>query len=232
MSRRISLLPAVTIAVAFLMVWATPASGQGSGRHGLIAQRIDEDARVTLWGNTRPEVAVARDMGKVEDGLQMSHMYLQLRMSPDQEADATRLINRLHDESSAEYHQWLSLAEIESRFGPTEEDVRTVTNWLQSHGLTVNVVYRANGVIDFSGPASAVREAFGTEIHQIEMDGVRHIANIRDPQIPAALAPAIHGVTSLNDFRPHTNIVRHRKEFTAAGGGVLALVPDDLATIL
>jgi subtilase family serine protease len=106
-----------------------------------------------------------------------------------------------------------------------------VTNWLQAHGLTVNVVYRANGVIDFSGPASAVREAFGTEIHQIEMDGVRHIANIRDPQIPAALAPAIHGVTSLNDFRPHTNIVRHRKEFTAAGGGVLALVPDDLATI-
>jgi hypothetical protein len=110
MSRRISLLLAVTIAVAFLMVWMMAASGQGPGRHGLIAQRIDEDARVTLRGNTRPEVAVARDMGKVEDGLQMSHMYLQLRMSPEQEGDAARLINRLHDESSAEYHQWLPLA--------------------------------------------------------------------------------------------------------------------------
>lgn len=38
--------------------------------------------------------------------------------------------------------------------------------------------------------------------------GERHIANIRDPQIPAALAPAVEGVVSLNDFRPHNRMIR------------------------
>ena len=34
------------------------------------------------------------------------------------------------------------------------------------------------------------------------MNGERHIANMSDPQIPAALAPAIVGIVSLHDFKP------------------------------
>jgi subtilase family serine protease len=56
-----------------------------------------------------------------------------------------------------------------------------------------------------------------------------HIANIGDPQIPAALAPAVHGVTSMNDFRPRSNVLS-RKAFTL-GPALQALVPGDLATI-
>jgi hypothetical protein len=124
----------------------------------MITQRIDETRLVTLAGNTRPEVHIARDMGAVSDSLQMSHMYLQMKMSPPQQADVAALMNRLHDPASPEYHKWLSVADIEERFGPAEADVKTVSAWLESHGFTVNVVYRANDVIDFSGPASAIRE--------------------------------------------------------------------------
>ena len=48
-----------------------------------------------------------------------------------------------------------------------------------------------------SGPGS-----FHTEIHQLSVNGETHIANMSDPQIPAALAPAVKGIVSLNDFRP------------------------------
>lgn len=229
MLRRVGVILAVCGAL-FLLAWSAPVNAQSARSHALIVQRIDENALVTLPGNTRPEVYNARDLGAVPDDLQLSHMYLQMRMSPAQEQDAAALIDRLHDPSSPQYHQWLSLAEIESRFDPAQEDIQAVTGWLQAHGFTVNVVYPANGVIDFSGPASAIREAFHTEIHQFDVNGAVHIANIRDPQIPAALALAIHGVTSMNDFRPHPNLLPHQKQFTAAGG-VLALVPDDLATI-
>jgi subtilase family serine protease len=231
MLRKINVVLVFGILLALLLLASVPAMAQSSASHSLITREIDEKAHVTLLGNTRPEVSIARDLGPVSDSLQMSHMFLQMKMSPQQEADIEALVNRLHDPSAAEYHKWLSLAEIEERFGPAQDDIKTVSEWLESHGFTVNVVYRANGVIDFSGPASSIREAFHTEIHNLDVKGVNHIANIRDPQIPAALVPAVVGVTSMNDFRPRSNVLL-RKEFTT---GVpefpYALVPGDLATI-
>lgn len=56
--------------------------------------------------------------------------------------------------------------------------------------------------IDLSGTAGQVHDAFKTEIHYLDVAGVRHIANMSDPQIPAALAPAVAGIASLNDFKP------------------------------
>jgi subtilase family serine protease len=231
MPRKARLVLALSSIVALLLVGSVPAYAQSSASHALISQKIDETALVTLAGNTRPEVSIASDLGPVSDSLQMSHMFLQMKMSPQQEADIEALVNRLHDPSAAEYHKWLSLAEIEERFGPAQDDIKTVSEWLESHGFTLNVVYRANGVIDFSGPASSIREAFHTEIHNLDVKGALHIANIRDPQIPAVLVPAVVGVTSMNDFRPRSNVLL-RKEFTT---GVpefpYALVPGDLATI-
>ena len=79
----------------------------------------------------------------------------------------------------------------------------TIRGWLRSHGFTVNVVYPNGVVIDFSGTAGQVREAFHTEIHRLYVNGAKHIANMSDPRIPAALAPAVVGIVSLHDFRPH-----------------------------
>ncbi len=50
-----------------------------------------------------------------------------------------------------------------------------------------------------------------------------------DPEIPAALAPALVGVVSLNDFRPHP-MYQRRTDFTT-GTGYQLMVPGDLATI-
>ena len=46
----------------------------------------------------------------------------------------------------------------------------------------VNVVYENGLLIDFSGTAGQVREAFHTEIHNLNVKGVKHIANMSDPQ--------------------------------------------------
>ena len=42
------------------------------------------------------------------------------------------------------------------------------------------------------------------------------VANVTDPQIPAALAPAVVGIVSLNDFRPELK-PRGRPAFTFGG---------------
>ncbi len=102
-----------------------------------------------------------------------------------------------------EVHHWLTAKEFGERFGAAKPDLDAITSWLQSHGLKVNVVYENGLLIDFSGTAGQVREAFHTEIHNLNVKGVKHIANMSDPQIPAALAPALAGVVSLHNFMPH-----------------------------
>jgi subtilase family serine protease len=166
----------------------------------------------------------------VSDSLTLEHIYLQMNRSPAQDQAAAKLIEELHDRNSSQYHQWLSADDVAARFGPAPDDVTIVTNWLGSHGFTVHNVYTANGVIDFAGSAGAIQEAFHTEIHNLSVNGQAHIANVTDPQIPAALAPAIRGIVSLHDFRPHPAL-RPRANYNPGNPFNQLLVPGDLQTI-
>ena len=71
----------------------------------------------------------------------------------------------------------------------------------ESKGFSINLIGPRS--IDLSGTTGQVHNTFKTEIHYLDVAGVRHIANMSDPQIPAALAPAVAGIVSLNDFKPH-----------------------------
>jgi len=85
-------------------------------------------------------------------------------------------------------------------------------------------------VIDFSGTAGQVRTAFHTEIHNLVVNGKNHIANISDPQIPAALA-AVVGIVSLHDFRPKSQYTLLGPPCPIFSPQCYPVVPADLATI-
>ena len=197
----------------------------------LITQCIDESNLHTLKGNTRREAILENDNGPVADDLPLGHMLLQLQRPPELEKSFQQFIEELHDPASPNYHKWLTAQQVGQAFGLAQQDLDTITNWLHTHGFTVNTVYPSGMLIDFSGTADQVREAFHTEIHYLVVNGVRHIANISDPQIPVALAPAIMGVVSLHDFRPHRPTVHSAYTFTSSGYTNQAVVPADLATI-
>lgn len=206
------------------------AASKGAAR-ALITRAVDDTDRVTLHANTRPEAVAASDRGAIADNTALDHMLLVLRRPPEREQALVQLIDQMHDRKSPNFHRWLKAAEFGERFGPSAADVQAVTNWLASRGFQVNTVYPNRMMIDFSGTAGRVREGFRTEIHQFDVGGKRHIANVSDPQIPAALAPAVVGIVSLHDFRPHANSkIKVRSNFTASTG-YFALVPADLATI-
>jgi subtilase family serine protease len=138
----------------------------------------------------------------------------------------------LQDKNSPNYHRWLTSEEFGETFGAAPADVDTITAWLSSHGFQINVVYSNGVLIDFSGTAGKIREAFHTELHNLDVNGVKHVANLRDPQIPAALVPAIVGIVSLHDFLPRSMYeARPEYSFTSQGGSDQAVVPADVATI-
>jgi subtilase family serine protease len=208
------------------------AVGAGYGPRALITQKIDEARLIRLAGNTRPEANAANDRGPVAPDFPMDHILLQLRRPPDQEQALQKYIEELQDPKSPNYHRWLTAQEIGQKYGLVTQDLATITGWLNSHGFAVNKVYPNGMVIDFSGTAGQVHDGFHTEIHHLDVNGKPHIANMSDPQIPAALAPAVVGVVSLNDFRPQPQY-RTQPNYTygCGGGSCYALVPADLATI-
>ena len=143
MSRRAGEWAALVSLVAVVLICNVPVSAQTAGlQRRLITQNIDERSLVRLAGNTRPEATAANDRGPVSDDLQLQHMYLLLNRSPEQAQAAENLVNQLHDEKSASYHKWLTSDEVAERFGPSEDDINTVTSWLETHGFTVHSVYQ------------------------------------------------------------------------------------------
>jgi regulation of enolase protein 1 (concanavalin A-like superfamily)/uncharacterized membrane protein len=208
----------------------------GSHARPLVTQNIDEGKLVELHGNTRPEVKADNDRGAVGDDLLLEHMLLQLRRPAEKEEELQEFLEDLQEEGSPHFHHWISAHEFGERFGPSDRDLDKVTDWLEEHHFKVNIVYSSGMVIDFSGTAEQVRKAFHTEIHQLDVKGEKHVANMSNPQIPAALSPLVAGIVSLHDFSPHAMHQMHqaRHQFTVPnplGGTNFALVPADLATI-
>jgi subtilase family serine protease len=209
-------------------------TAQPSG-HPLSAIRepIDEQRLVTLFHNTRPEATAANDLGRVADSFPMDHMLLQLKRTPEREAALESYISELHDRKSPNFHKWLTPDQFAEHYGVASADVATVSGWLGSHGFTVNGAQSSGLVIDVSGTAGMVKEALHTEIHRLSVNGVEHFANMSDPQIPAALAPAITGIVSMHNFHPKPQAVpRGNYTFTNSQGGTShALAAGDIATI-
>jgi subtilase family serine protease len=228
----INLVPAF-IALPFLFGTAiSQAQINTEPARKLISERIEENRLVTLHGNVRSAANAQNDRGRVEDSLPLNHMLLELRRSPSEERALEQFIDELHDPNSPNFHQWVTAAQLGEQFGPSDQDIAAITGWLGSHGFAVNLVYPDRMMIDFSGTAGAIRGAFHTEIHRLNVKGETHIANMTDPQIPAALAPVVTGVVSLHDFKPQAmHRPRHDYTFTYETYPYQAVVPADLATI-
>jgi hypothetical protein len=123
-----------------------------------------------------------------------------LQPSAAQKAALREYLQELNNPNSPEYHKWLTPAQYAAKFGVDDSDIQTVSGWLQSKGFTVNAVSQGKDWIRFSGSASQVQNAFQTQIHQFELKGKVNYANTTAVSIPAALAPAVKGVVSLNSF--------------------------------
>ncbi len=200
MTRKRPALPSLCAILAFILACAIQVAAQSPNVAPRITQPIDESNLVVLRGNTSPLARPEFDQGAAPASLPMLRMLLVLQRSPQQEASLDQLLEQQQDNSSPNYHRWLTPQQFGADFGPAAADVQTITSWLQSHGFQVTRVSNGGIVIEFSGTASQVLGAFHTSIHKYAVNAEQHYANSTDPQIPAALVPVVAGVRSLNNF--------------------------------
>ena len=185
---------------SFFFISLMAAGQQAAIVPARITQPVDMENLVTLRGNTHPLARPEFDQGAAPDSQPMERMLLVLQRSAEQEAALRKLLDEQQIKSSPNYHMWLTPEQFGQQFGPADADIQAVTDWLTSQGFQVSHVAAGRTVIEFSGTAGQVRQAFHTEIHKFVVNGEEHWANASDPQIPAALAPVVAGFASLNNF--------------------------------
>ena len=215
-------------------------------QRSLITKAVDESKVTRLRGNTHPLARPQFDLGTAPATLPMQRMLLVLKRSPEQEFALRKLLDDQQDKGSPSYHKWVTPEEFGRQFGPSDADIHTITAWLQSHGFQVGAT-KGRTVLEFSGSASQVQEAFHTTIHKYIVNEEQHWANSSDPSIPTAIAPAVAGVLTLHNFlkKPHIRLAEHpalakvvpgknpQVTFPAQNGQPIthALSPQDYATI-
>jgi subtilase family serine protease len=194
-------LPLVALAGALLFSAISPA--QQAAPAARIVNPIDENQLVTLKGNVNPQANAKNDQGRVSDSFPMAGLTLVLSRAPEQQAAFDAYVQSEYEPSSPNYHHWLTPAQIGQLYGPVQSDIAAISAWLTSKGFTVTHVAADGMTISFSGTAGQVTTAFHTEIHNLQVSGKPHIANMSDPQIPAALAEVVFGIKGLHNFLPH-----------------------------
>ena len=131
----------------------------------------------------------------------------------------------------------LTPMEFGQRFGLSDHDLQAIRSWIESQGLTVKWVAPGRNFIGFGGPAATVGHAFGTTVHNYQVDRAQvdraqvaraqvvpaggvagtdpasvsdRISVSSDPMIPAALAPvvkAVRGLYTIPDQPQHGSTV-------------------------
>ena len=165
-----------------------------------VVEAVDDARRTVLIGNVHPLARAEFDRGGVAESLPMNRILLLLKRSDEQEAALRDALAKQQDKSSPNFHQWLTPEQFGAQFGPADADIQAVTDWLARQGFSIGKVYSGKTVIEFSGTAGQVQQAFGTAIHNYQVNGKMYSANASDPQIPTALAPVVSGVVSLHNF--------------------------------
>jgi Pro-kumamolisin, activation domain/Bacterial Ig-like domain (group 3) len=233
------------VAASLLTFSAGGASAQTQPVRARITEAVDETNRVQLRGNVHPLARPEFDQGVVADSQPMNRMLLLLQRSPEQQAALSALMEEQLTKSSTNYHKWLTPEEFGKQFGPADADIQTVTAWLASHGFQVSKVSKGRTTVEFSGTVLQIRDAFHTDIHRFTVKGKEHVANVSDPQVPAALTSVVRGVVSLHNFRPKsflhtagtfrrnakTGEVKPAFTYSDVNGTFYGVGPADFATI-
>src|SRR5580700_7983756 len=109
-------------------------------------------------------------------------------------------VNDISSPKSANYHRYLSQAQISSVFSPDQGTYDTVEQYLQKAGFTITHTYTHRLLISFRGSVGLAEQVFHVSINTYTApDGRTFFSNSGDPFLPASLVGAIQSISGLNN---------------------------------
>jgi subtilase family serine protease len=110
---------------------------------------------------------------------------------------AAAFAQAVSEPTSTSYGAYLTPAEWEARFSPTQLSVEAVSAWMHSHGIAVESVTPDRMTLHASATAATIEKAFGTTLGEFKADGrIVRLAGqaLKMPKSVAALVVGVSGV--------------------------------------
>ena len=200
MRPQLRFLPEIRILPGFAagMPWRGPFhDGAGSARltqpwitmPGLLCP-----VRSTRWPMPR------NDRGAASPDMQLDRLQLVLKRSPQQEATLQQLLRDMHTPGSANFHKWLTPDQFGQQFGPSDQDVQTIEDWLQTQGFQILKVNPGKQTLEVCRHGRRFAAGISYFDSQIRGQWRAALCQCGGPEIPVALAPVLGGFVSLNNF--------------------------------
>lgn len=101
------------------------------------------------------------------------------------------------DPASPEYQHYLTAAQQQAEFGPTQAQLSAVDTWLTGAGLKITA--STEQYVTVSGTASAIGKAFSTQLRNYALSGHVYYAPGAEASVPASIGSAVLGVSGLTN---------------------------------
>ena len=165
-----------------------------AGVVGTQAQTSSTQA-VALSGHVPLEATKSIPVGRAEASQQIR---LQISLKLRNTGELSQLLQAQQDPASPQYHKWLTGSEFDARFGPSQADLDSVSQWLVSQGFQITGSSISDRYVSATSSVLQAEKAFSTNIMAFG-DGSFY-SNISDPQVPAQLAGIIGSINGLSNF--------------------------------
>ncbi len=162
------------------------------------------------------------DMGP-EDLSKSISVTVWLRQHNKETFDA--LVQQMYEKGSPNYHHWLTMAQYEAKFAPTQQDAALVQAYLKTHNLTVTGTEKNNHYVMANGVVNDVQNALNVEIHRFNIGGTVQRAATGVPSV-AGPAGAVVSAVQVGNLEYASHAVPAKDLDTGLSWPGVALTPD------
>ena len=186
----LAVLAIAALAVTFL---ASSGAAQNSG-----------SANYGLTGNTPGFIKKATDLGSADPTTVIS---VTVWLALHNEAQLDQLVRQQNEKGSPNFHKWITQDSFNAAFSPRAQEVKSVQNFLTSHGLSVLALAENNFYVKVQGTIGDIEKAFHVNIHNYNLNSQTYRSNTGDPNINDASGAHVAAISGMDDFGFQPNII-------------------------
>ncbi|GAA1020541.1 S53 family peptidase [Amycolatopsis albidoflavus] len=179
--------PTAALAAALALSSAVAAPAIADGTHDASTDRSALSGSIPAWATPSTKI------GNVDTS---DVRQVQVALALRDPSGAARLASEVSRPGSSQRGHFLSAAQFTDRFGPTDDSVRQVQDWLARAGLTVKDTTTNRMFVDVEGTTGDLERAFGTHLASYRTKISGSARSLTAPENPITIPRALHGVVS------------------------------------
>lgn len=111
------------------------------------------------------------------------------------------MVKDIYDDSSPNYHHFLTKEQYQSQFAPSAADAAQVRSFLTSHNLKVTSTDKANHFVVAQGRVADAQAAFNVKINRAKVNGAMHRVASSEAAVVGSASTVVAAVTGLSDLK-------------------------------